>query len=225
MPSRGGSLPAAGRNTRILILCLRIIIHHKRHPFITRTTSNMKWFAAGTKKMTFSIFIKLIKVQCTGSGSHPGTDPMCVCLAPITESPNRRTAEARILPNRRIAINPGPGPTGRRCDTAAAPRRRRRERPGTAAPADPISGGWLRGAGFRVGPTFTDRLFPPGCIICALSSGGDDVWKHPQASRGAPRPRSPTGPGRRPRLLQRRSLLLQLRAAEEAMQRAISSPL
>ena len=41
---------------------------------------NMKWFDAGTQKMSvpsFSNFIKLIKVQCTGSeghGSRRGTE-------------------------------------------------------------------------------------------------------------------------------------------------------
>ena len=48
------------------ILCRVIIIHHKRHDSITRTTVNdinMKWFEAGTKKMSgpsFGIFIKSI---------------------------------------------------------------------------------------------------------------------------------------------------------------------
>ena len=56
------------------IFCLIVIIHHKRHHFNTRTTSNMNWFDACTKKMSvssFGSFIKLIKVQCAKTWVSP----------------------------------------------------------------------------------------------------------------------------------------------------------
>ena len=76
------------------ILCLIIVIHHKRHHFITRTTSN-----AGTKKMSvpsFGSFIKLIMLQCTGSWVSPRRR---VAARPIRveRGPIRPTISAAIL--------------------------------------------------------------------------------------------------------------------------------
>ena len=60
------------------ILCLIIIIHHKRHHFITRTTSKHEtvwcWTIDYTKKMSvssFGSFIELIKVQFTKTWVSP----------------------------------------------------------------------------------------------------------------------------------------------------------
>ena len=52
------------------ILCLIIIIHDKRHPFVTRTTSKHEMVWCWYQKMsvsTFGSFIKLMKLQCTAS--------------------------------------------------------------------------------------------------------------------------------------------------------------
>ena len=58
------------------ILCLLIIMHHERHPFILSSQErhqNMKWFDAGFEKMsvTFCAFIKLMNVQCMKTWVSP----------------------------------------------------------------------------------------------------------------------------------------------------------